>query len=292
MSSDIKFPLFKYFGHPQGRPSENGALKVLDQLALKVTPPIQFDDPFEFAPIVTEPNPDQRSERDFSCVIESQECFEMYRKQFPDCEVIEDYKKRVDAARDEIIPFLKASAQRGNQEFEQNALPLLSEHFGIVCFSADPVQPLMWAHYAAAHAGLMIEFSDGCSLFRDLEFIEVDYFPKRAPYDPSKPHDLEQLKTIARRKSTAWAYQKEFRLIVELARTKNVQSSEGHIFHLLPIDPVWIRSVTLGLRTNGQLKVEADRLLSRAMLCHVEKYQIIMKPSEFGLERVKMKQFC
>ena len=49
--------LFRYYGHtllPAEKPLENSGLKVLQHLSLKVTPPNQFNDLFEFSPVIEE----------------------------------------------------------------------------------------------------------------------------------------------------------------------------------------------------------------------------------------------
>jgi len=46
--------LFKYFGHslwPEERLLENPAFKLFETLTLKVNPPSEFNDPFEFSPV-------------------------------------------------------------------------------------------------------------------------------------------------------------------------------------------------------------------------------------------------
>jgi len=75
----------------------------------------------------------------------------------------------------DVVLSLKQSPHDWNFVAQQTVLPSLSEHFGVVCFSAADTHPLMWAHYAAQHFGLMVEFDATAPLFRSSAFIRVDY---------------------------------------------------------------------------------------------------------------------
>ena len=41
----------------------------------------------------------------------------------------------------------------------------LAEHFGVVCLSRSPKNLLMWGHYTEDHQGAVLEFDDACSCF-------------------------------------------------------------------------------------------------------------------------------
>ena len=157
--------LFKYFGHPlwpEERPLENPAFKLLETLTLKVNRPSEFNDPFEFSPVFDEPVARSEVRARLASVLSA----DAQKRRLPS-------KFAEDLAA--VVLSLKQSPHDWNFVAQQTVLPSLSEHFGVVCFSAADTHPLMWAHYAAQHFGLMVEFDATAPLFRSSAFIRVDY---------------------------------------------------------------------------------------------------------------------
>lgn len=168
---------------------------------------------------------------------------------------------------------------------QRSVLDIMSRKFGVLSLSEKPTQPLMWAHYAALHEGLLIEFDEKNTLFQGPEFFPVEYLTDRAIYDPSGQPDGEAVEVFSRRKSTHWAYERERRLIVRLELTKKVVVSKTKTIYLLPIDPILIRSVTLGLRTSATVSQEVTQLLTDAQFAHVKLFKIAAHDTEYKLLR-------
>lgn len=57
---------------------------------------------------------------------------------------------------DEILRYLEESHERDTQMRAE--LRATMNSLGVLCLSANPHDLLMWAHYAHAHQGVMIEF--------------------------------------------------------------------------------------------------------------------------------------
>lgn len=118
---------------------------------------------------------------------------------------------------------------------------------GIVSFTEDHINPLMWSHYADEHRGMVIQFITGMPLFADsIKYVkgigntrfgkshlgDVFEFPERVFYRREKPtFELEEEaapesmhefhwkkfnKAILFTKSNDWLYEKELRSIVRL----------------------------------------------------------------------------
>jgi hypothetical protein len=230
--------LFKYYGH-ESKPLENRGLAVLKNLALKVTPPAEFNDPFEFSPNVKT----QTRERFLPGCLESDEAF-------------------------------------------QQALPAhLSQHYGVICFTSEPADLLMWVHYASSHEGLLLEFDARASLFTSNSFFEVQYETQRAELDPWNDAAIRaSFDALARRKSEHWRYEREYRVVGELAALQKRETPRGTI-HFLPIPAAWILSVTFGLRSVEEIKAEVSRVATQSHFAHLRQFQMRMHPTDYALLR-------
>ena len=273
--------LFKYFGHKDAKePLHNDGLKVLSKRALKATPPNEFNDPFEFSPVVRS---SEAVEQQITSIAE-RFFFDQHFPTHPNWRNFDYYQQCIRTKKD----VLKQGALEHLHNFQDDFLRLASDIVGVICFSSEATHPLMWAHYASAHSGLMIEFVENCPLFQGSDFLGVDYPVDRAKpvYEPFKPGEtLNQIRQIARRKSVDWEYEAEYRVIVELKRTKRTHTPDGLTLHLLPIDPSWLRSVTFGLRCSELLRTEVARLLTEPDLKHIRSFEIKMHRETFNLER-------
>ncbi len=274
--------VFRYFGHPlwpEERALENPAFKLLETLTLKVNPPSEFNDPFEFSPILDEPVSSSEARARLGVVLRA----DAQKRGLPS-------KFAEDLA--DVVLSLKQNQQDRNSVAQQTVLPSLSEHYGVVCFSAADTHPLMWAHYAAQHFGLMVEFDATAPLFRSPAFIRVDYQVERSRIVPSPEREFQQIVALASRKSPAWKYEKEYRLVVPLNTTRKVKAGNREV-HLVEIEPKWIKSVTVGLRASIETKAEVNKLVRRSELAHLhpQRYRIVMHAKTFRLVRERVDHF-
>ncbi len=88
---------------------------------------------------------------------------------------------------------------------------LLAAHLGIICFSSDWHNPVMWSHYADHHRGLCL-----CFDVDDEIAMPVSYVARRLPFTaPDHPLSDEEFKAaageLARTKYSHWRYEKEVR---------------------------------------------------------------------------------
>src|SRR5689334_3740463 len=136
--------LFRYYGHtllPEEKPLENSGLKVLQHLSLKVTPPDQFNDLFEFSPVIERPVTKSEARASLRAAIRS------------DCQ-----ERGLPVALGnniaEVVLNLKAGQADLNYVAQQSVLSRISQRYGVVCFTEVQDDMLMWAHYAAYNHGI------------------------------------------------------------------------------------------------------------------------------------------
>jgi hypothetical protein len=89
----------------------------------------------------------------------------------------------------------------------------VAKRFGIVCFSEDWLDPTLWSHYGDKHRGIALGFD-----ISEHVLLPVQYQSQRIPFPvgPVSSHVDQFLGT----KYASWAYERERRIMVELAKTE------------------------------------------------------------------------
>ena len=101
-----------------------------------------------------------------------------------------------------------------------------NEKKGLICFSADWTDPVLWSYYAAKHKGMALGFDVKESLVK-----EVQYSPARLKFKmPEGAKDIPQdfADLLVCTKFESWGYEREWRLLCDLAHSK----SEGGLYFL------------------------------------------------------------
>lgn len=105
---------------------------------------------------------------------------------------------------------------------------------GIKCFTPHPDKLLMWAHYAASHTGLCLEFDVmECPDYFSYP-IKVIYKQEYPKIDFSSKNEREMMYSV---KSDDWAYEDEIRVIKLKSKT-------------YPFPPKTLKSVIFGCRAS------------------------------------------
>lgn len=252
-------------------------INILRDLELKITPPNQFNDPFEFTPRVICSNParkikdmlrpkatikgmylEDKSEGKF------RGNFRQYREQF------RKSRPSLIASAISRVPETMADVQKG---YCDN----ISSQFGVLCVSARRDSILMWGHYCNKHRGLVIGFDSSHEFFKRAKGLRpVDYVRERVLYDSSW-----EVRGVAERKyrdqlifskNDEWAYEQELRQLFNLtglkSRTLPDRKTIGY-FH--PIPPEAVVSVTLGAKCSSELEKDVQMVLNSGSLPHVKK---------------------
>ncbi|HLP10145.1 MAG TPA: DUF2971 domain-containing protein [Opitutaceae bacterium] len=252
--------------------SRDCAQKILSRGELKVTPPSELNDPFEFNPGIPGDTPTPHEISEF---LADQIGFGPV--------FVEELRAELGADTD-LQEFCLNNPKRVHRfllEKHQQIRTRISECFGVVCFTAiDPLKEesiRQWAIYGDKHAGVAIEFS-GTSEFMRLWakaklLYPVDYPPQ--PRIKLVLADLIGLRDHAwwplfRRwggtKSQFWAPEREWRLFKPLGAYPEFPSREisenGKVHRLWQIwnSPAeaasMIRRVVLGCRFDKEMEGE------------------------------------
>jgi len=163
---------------------------------------------------------------------------------------------RISRFRDLNDPFELLAVKNEDEKFRKG-LRSWGEHFdkvyGLLCFSRDWHNPLLWGHYADKHRGLCLGFDLADTLVR-----RVNYVSERIPLrfekgDPSRALDKGFVEHLLLTKYEHWRYEDEVRVLIELS--PKLPNEKGSYFFPFSGKLV-LRNVILGARC----KLSIDRV--------------------------------
>lgn len=300
-----------------------GGIRFLCSWRLRITPPADFNDPFELRPpvgrVFTEEYVDAQFQdaapqmaiadlteqltRNLGPMLTQQEITDMVTCMItpPDANT----QTRVLMNLERKIPgfsranFIQLQEQLKSQwpALLQQARELAATHLprinsivkhgfteqlpamlGVLCLSENSNQPLMWAHYADSHKGLMFEFDTTHPTFNrkrsacdELGYLRPVSYSKVRPEMSMQTLDRDNVFEIfALTKADQWSYEEEIRLIWPLKfADKTVETPSGPI-GLLSCPSSAVVSVTLGCKASEQtLKEVRQALRSQPETAHI-----------------------
>ncbi len=217
--------LFKYFNYTR-------ALEILKSRAIRLTQPSDFNDPFELHPEFQ-----LMSQED---IAELPPALDEHGNAIPGARLLTpEALSRMFAA---IAPHLARMAPIHQQHpgatfsLDNNSVgrDYYDQHFGILSLTETPDNLLMWSHYGDEHRGVVFGFDETHAFFQGAEIVAglsrlntVEYSQKRPVLSPSTRDNPK----VFLRKSTEWAYEREWRLIRPLGEAADIKPREG----LLPV---------------------------------------------------------
>jgi hypothetical protein len=162
---------------------------------------------------------------------------------------------------------------------------------GVVSLSEDPLQLLMWAHYADEHRGAVVELdiahdallsrSDGGDKYSDIR--KVEYTQQKISGLPSPDTIVRALTT----KSTDWSYECEWRLI----RTLNLTREAAEGIHVVDFDLSAIRTIYLGARFDARYLSDIVKLTSAGEHPKPEILKVYIAPHRFELRAASAESY-
>jgi hypothetical protein len=145
----------------------------------------------------------------------------------------------------------------------------------------------MWAHYADRHRGFVVGFKS--DLLRRNHphsgFYKVCYALERpvVPHPYVAPPDVNQLITAVSQKSPEWAYEEEWRLLMDMRHLRKDQDSTNPNVYL-PIFPDAIDQVIFGSRCSDNLVSKIEIILnSTPELKNVRRFKARLDPKLFKI---------
>ncbi|QXH92849.1 MULTISPECIES: DUF2971 domain-containing protein [Pseudomonas] len=132
-------------------------------------------------------------------------------------------------------------------------------HTGLLCFSGDWAEPVLWSHYAAKHRGICLGFDVPSEYLQKIQYederilAELGNNPELANIDPALQDAL------LRTKSSGWKYEDEYRRFVHLT-----DAFKEERLYFLPFGPgLELTEVVLGPLCTHSLKSVRELVTSR-----------------------------
>lgn len=267
---------------------DSHGLDVLRNLELKVTPPNQFNDPFEFTPRVICSTPRKDVRRLFK---DKAELREMFREEKGDGFKgdFRDYKKRFKAILPKLVPLLVERIPEANAHLQSSQLNTLSRILGVLCMSTNPHSIVMWGHYADKHRGIVIGFDYSWNQFHDKKGLRpVEYVRERPIWDTSCVRNSSEAQESSDRsllsKNEEWSYEGELRQLFMLEGLNRRNLDNGDAGYFLPFPAKAIHSVHLGVRCPPQREKAIRALLKAPELAHVKLFKASLHEEKFALK--------
>ena len=130
-------------------------------------------------------------------------------------------------------------------------------HTGLLCFSADWTNPVLWSHYGARHHGVCLGFDLRRTRAKKVRYEDDRVAIELDEHERSQELDKKLQRLLLRTKFAHWRYKEEYRAFVPLE--KAVQ--EGNL-HFWPFDRnLRLAEVILGPQCT--LSLDAVRHLTR-----------------------------
>jgi hypothetical protein len=120
-----------------------------------------------------------------------------------------------------------------------------NDRSGILCFSSDWKDPVLWSHYASKHQGLALGFDVKTDIVTDIEYTTKRIGLKKGLSDGEKDQIL--LKT----KFESWSYEREKRVLVPL----EAAMKKGNMYFVDFDEEIVLKEVIFGALCNKDHKI-------------------------------------
>lgn len=144
---------------------DSRGLAILEGRSLRITPPDQFNDPFEFTPSFEGYIPRNELRRVVNAKSNFREVYLKEKQAGRFTGSFRDFKKVFRPAAKPILEAVRAQVPDVLEYARNFLLPEISKVVGVLCLSACPDNILMWSHYGHGHTGIVIGFDGDHSFF-------------------------------------------------------------------------------------------------------------------------------
>jgi hypothetical protein len=156
----------------------------------------------------------------------------------------------------------------------------LDDAVGALCLTRNPDSLVMWAHYADAYTGAVVEFDEGHEFFEGL--VDVQYCKSRLAVHIDEVR-LPRTLSLAdvTNKPDEWGYEREVRLYRPLRDCAVTGSVGGFPLMTMTLPPECLKSVSFGERMERSELARHWATLQR--MPHVGVAQAVVREDEYGI---------
>lgn len=260
--------IYKYFNFNK---SEQGLVYSLDALSknyVYASPPSIFNDPFDCA---------VQAELDLTPEVLTA---------FYQARSIKD-----EEIKDQISNFFDKDGNltEGGHEVQESfrqQISSMNKNLGVTCFSKQPYNPLMWAHYSNNHNGFCLEFDlappfkskqvkggESLHIWGEVEYAKSGHLPRVALSDFLEG-SLSTLSLILK-KGGRWKYEEEQRLIISADNAENRR---------VVFSPKLLTGIYCGINIDTKLREELELIID-SKYPHAEVHDLKVSDQYYWLEK-------
>lgn len=125
---------------------------------------------------------------------------------------LEDRRLKISRIHELNDPFEFLGADLSNRDFRwamNETKRELSKTKGLICFSKNWKNPMLWSHYADSHRGLCLEFEVPNKYLEKIKYVK-----ERLKYEGTI--NFESMKGLLTAKFEHWSYEEEYRAFISL----------------------------------------------------------------------------
>lgn len=200
--------LFKYVG--------SHIAEIVRDNRLKVTQPDRFDDPFEFCPQL-----DDFTDFDLAEYMRTQKGEAEFVKRLVAAGAATSAEEARQLWNDQAVRLASSFGMRRRIAYKhvEEHQTRASAEFGVICFTENEEDMLMWSWYGRNHQGALIEF-DSAAIEKSFgKLLDVDYGVERPKFKPMViATDYERyIRETVTRKGLQWEAQNEWRALLQFS---------------------------------------------------------------------------
>lgn len=146
---------------------------------------------------------------------------------------------------------------------------------GVICFTPESENYLMWSHYAKSHSGLCIGFDDEILNSIDKWQVKgpVNYSDSLPEYNIFTQGKDEFYKATFLNKSKSWEYENEYRIVTDKQEPKQFNKE-------------LIKEVIIGCKANYKLEAYVRKYINS----NISVFKMIDLPSSYELKKMRIKE--
>ncbi len=263
-------------------------VKILQNLELKITPPNQFNDPFEFTPHVICSSLERKVRNLFTDQDAIKQWFLETTGSGQFSGTLREFREQLRNLEPEVVTAIASHMPAINADVQGASLDRASKKYGVLCLSARRDSIVMWGHYCDKHRGIVVGFDDSWEIFRrGAALCPVNYVRERVVWDSSLQSGGSEERAFTERlifsKNDEWKYEEELRQLFTLVSLPRQNPDNGTVGYFLPLPPEKIVSVSLGFRCPLELKEKVCAALRDQGLTHVKLDHAVLHDSDFAL---------
>jgi hypothetical protein len=268
----------------------------LEDLRLKITPPNEFNDPFEITP-------HSKTARHLPEMLEAARTNpQSYRSVYENMKTdgaftgsFEEFVVGLPRALSHYHSQYKQLSKAEVRTRDAQVLDDISQELGILCLSKVSSSIPMWSYYANHHRGVVIGLDiDKIGVRLPGPSGLVNYRKNRAWVDPflmprSEASRQQRLKTLFT-KSHEWKHEQEYRRVFLLTDLISTLPEKGQIkIYFLDVSRDAITEVIFGCRISDELENRISQELHRRKKTfgHIRLFRCVKHPSKYRLTVVE-----